>query len=319
MSFISIISKLLSRIDWIVIGECLNSIHHIGGAVVSVTTDGFITDIENLESKLSKNYLFASYKKIRLYLCNDDTALELKHEGVGILSWTTRGQLGFESKIIATTGLQHFYTKNDMVEVLVETFKSEGKIIEYIQSRLRSPSDIYKKGGHVTMIYKDQNYRMHFDNKRVLEAPIERQIREGVLSEVLMNSRPLSTTCHGENLRYISKIPKVKQYSRFSGTVGKTLRYKKMEDLAVQNFVKGLLSNPPMFNLHRVGLESYKAIVSYIKNYNSSIKITEDSIASLKNRSIKWKSVPKTKETEAFVKYLLNKFKIFDEGCFFRL
>ena len=35
-----------------VIGECLQNIYKIGGRVVSVTTDGFVTDIEDLESRL---------------------------------------------------------------------------------------------------------------------------------------------------------------------------------------------------------------------------------------------------------------------------
>jgi Ni/Co efflux regulator RcnB len=59
-----------------------------------------------------------------------------------------------------------------MIDVFTETFKSESKTIEYIQSRLRSASDIYKKGGHVTMVYRDQQFRMHFYNKRVLEDPL---------------------------------------------------------------------------------------------------------------------------------------------------
>lgn len=56
-----------------------------------------------------------------------------------------------------------------MLKVFTETFFSENKTIEYFQSRLRSAKDVYKNGGHVTMVYKDQQFRMHFYNKRVLE------------------------------------------------------------------------------------------------------------------------------------------------------
>lgn len=52
-----------------------------------------------------------------------------------------------------------------MLEILIETFQSESKTIEYIQSRLRSATDIFQKGGHVTMVYKDQQFRMHYDKK----------------------------------------------------------------------------------------------------------------------------------------------------------
>lgn len=35
-----------------VLGECLHNIKYLGGKIVSVTTDGFITDIENLEDRI---------------------------------------------------------------------------------------------------------------------------------------------------------------------------------------------------------------------------------------------------------------------------
>jgi hypothetical protein len=75
-----------------------------------------------------------------------------------------------ESKIIATTGFQHrvYGSKTEMLEGFISTFKSEHKTLEFIQSRLRSASEIYKKGGQVTMVYRDQLFRMHYDNRRVL-------------------------------------------------------------------------------------------------------------------------------------------------------
>ena len=69
-----------------VIGECLDAINRLGGLVVSVTTDGFITNLCNLESKLEGKYLVSEYKKIREMLSNDNTGLELKNEGKGILA-----------------------------------------------------------------------------------------------------------------------------------------------------------------------------------------------------------------------------------------
>ena len=75
-----------------VIGECLHNIQKIGGKVVSVTTDGFITDIADLESKLLKllpaedTILLQKYKQIRCDLSNNNEALETKSGGKGILS-----------------------------------------------------------------------------------------------------------------------------------------------------------------------------------------------------------------------------------------
>jgi hypothetical protein len=299
-----------------IIGECLDGIHKLGGLVVSVTTDGFITNLIDIESRIQSNYLLSEFKKIRKVLSEDDTGLELKHSGKGLLAWTTRGQLGFESKILATTGFQHYYSLTNMVKALTETFHSSSKKIEFIQTRLRSAKDIYKKGGHVTMVYKDQQFRMHFDNKRVIEV-FEDQIEADLIQESLLDSKPLLDINHGENLRFISKLTKEKQYSRFSNLTNLN-RYKNNEDLVVTNFIKGLLSEPPMFKLHRNGLESYKAIVEYIKEFNPARKISPQSIALLKNRSIKWKSVPKDTSSEEFVKYIKIKFIDFDEESFFR-
>jgi hypothetical protein len=86
------------------------------------------------------------------------------------------------------------------MEVFTDTFKSDDKTLEYIQSRLRSATDIYKHGGHVTMVYRDQLFRMHYDNKRVLVDD-----RLGLTEEVLLDSKPLQNISQGENLRFISK------------------------------------------------------------------------------------------------------------------
>jgi hypothetical protein len=56
------------------------------GKVVSVTTDGFITNINNLESKLKGNLLLTEFNKLREELSGDDTGLEIKNYGKGIIS-----------------------------------------------------------------------------------------------------------------------------------------------------------------------------------------------------------------------------------------
>jgi hypothetical protein len=153
-----------------VIGECLHSIQELGGVVVSVTTDGFLTNVEELDEKLVSKYLYGEFKNIRMLLANETLGLELKNSGKGIIAWSTRGQLGIESNIIATTGFQHrvYNTKEEFIKGFLEVLKSDMKTIEFSQSRLRSASEIYQKGGHVTMIHRDQLFRMHYDNRRVL-------------------------------------------------------------------------------------------------------------------------------------------------------
>jgi hypothetical protein len=97
----------------------------------------------------------------------------MKNEGQGLIAWSTRGPLGIDSPILATTVFQHkFYKKNELLNLFIETFHFESKTIEYIKTRLRSAKDIYLKGGHVTKVYRDQQIRMHFYNKRLIQIPL---------------------------------------------------------------------------------------------------------------------------------------------------
>lgn len=75
-----------------VIAETLNNINYLGGRIISVTTDGFISDIENLEEKLLKLelkdiILLKYYRIMRAMLSGDSAAFELKKKEVnGVLS-----------------------------------------------------------------------------------------------------------------------------------------------------------------------------------------------------------------------------------------
>ncbi|KAI5849677.1 hypothetical protein GGS23DRAFT_591650 [Durotheca rogersii] len=75
----------------VVIGECLNNIKDMGGKAVSVTTDGFITDVINLEEKLlnlplNKTFFFRLFKTFREVISEnpDEKALEIKNEEGGL-------------------------------------------------------------------------------------------------------------------------------------------------------------------------------------------------------------------------------------------
>ena len=76
-----------------VIGECLHNIKKLGGKVVSTTTDGFITNIVDLETKLlslpeDEISLFSLFRKLRIDLTGSETTtcLELKYKSKGIIS-----------------------------------------------------------------------------------------------------------------------------------------------------------------------------------------------------------------------------------------
>jgi hypothetical protein len=291
-----------------IIGECL---HNINGLVVSVTTDGFITNVDKLEDKLQENILFKYFKKIRFLLSGDSNGLELKNSGEGIISWNTRGQLGIKSSIKATTGYQ---TKNinhyELVKKFLEVFKSD-KNLEYIQTTLRSAKDIFKSGGHVTKLFQDQVYRLLYDNRRLI---IDSKNKDTNTFE-LLDSKPLKDITEGANLRNTSRFLHTIFYNRRTHKVV-TAKYKNYIELAVRNFIKMLLLDPNKLNIKN-DFKNYNEIIDYLKKFYPKLKISKSSISHLKNRKVIEKSVPKTKETLEFVAFLKTRFKNFHENNFF--
>lgn len=79
--------------------------------------------------------------------------------------------MGLESGIQASTGFQTkvYRNRQQLLTLFEGVLKSERKELEYVQSSLRSAKEVYKDGGNVTMKYRDQIFRMHYDNRRVLK------------------------------------------------------------------------------------------------------------------------------------------------------
>ena len=331
------------------VGECLHAIQNLGGKVVSVTTDGFITDIHDLEGKIiglrnEDSFLLSNFKMLREEISRDDTALEIKHDGKGVISWSTRGQLGIESNIKATTGFQNRnYTHPELVELFTEKFKTDDRTLEYIQSTLRSALTISKKGGHVTMIYKDQKFSLKYDNRRliidgyrVINPYVEKYNKEVILEkdfisiddnivqtsktktnqDFLYDSMPLKDSTICRNLRYISNKPRLKEYNQKTSTTVKNT-YRNYNELGVRNFIKGLISNPPIFSDIAIELNTYEKIIDFVRGYDPKFKVSKSSISNLKNRKMILKQVPRTIETLNFVNFVKTRFPGFDESKFF--
>ena len=300
-----------------IIGECLQGIQDNDGLVVSATTDGFITNVKDLEVLISKSFLFCEFKQIRKSLSGNNTGLEIKSSGKGVIAWSTRGQLGLESDIIATTGFQHqvYKSKKHMLDGMLDLIKSEHKTMEFTQSRLRSAADVYNKGGHVTMQYRDQIFRMHYDNRRVLNW--NTTIPSSV--ECLVDSIPLETVTQGKNLRFIGRMSKTKLYGKYTSEGrGKS---KTKEDMIVRYFIYGLLSQPPKFKLNRNELKSYQLIAEFLHSFNPQLKISASGLAKLKYRinknELKCIPVQKSYQSEEFVKYVQQRFEDFDVEAFY--
>lgn len=88
-----LIASYITSFVRVVVGECLQNLQEINGNVISVTTDGFITDVEDLEEKLlaldnSKSLFLRIFLNLRRFVTNPgERCLELKNvEGDGVKS-----------------------------------------------------------------------------------------------------------------------------------------------------------------------------------------------------------------------------------------
>jgi hypothetical protein len=185
-----VIASYITGFTRALVGECLSNISHLNGRVVSTTTDGFITDVKDLEAllnSLGNTQCLNAYQRIRDVLTTstntdiedtpDNSALEIKTvETEGIITIKTRGQLGFDiNGISATTGFQaRNFDKKFLIEEFTKmlTGDNTNKTFDFIQSGLRNATNVYNDGGHVIRKYKDQKYSLNFDDKRcIIDTP----------------------------------------------------------------------------------------------------------------------------------------------------
>jgi hypothetical protein len=313
-----------------VIGECLHNIQKINGKIVSVTTDGFITNIDNLEEEIMKLpegdwILLKKYRLLRMELTNgiDPNALELKNSGgnKGVISWTTRGQLGVENNMTATTGFQRQdEDRSELVTQFKNILKSKDKFAEYTRKSLRGAKDIFEKGGHVTMVLKDQVFRLLYDNRRHIQEPqIFKESKTFDLSSYILDSKPLKNVKECKSLRFLSKFPTTKPFNQNNANKALT-SYKSNLEIGVRNFIKAYYSKNEKFGLKGNEFKHVKDLIDFIYGNKStkSIKISTSSISKLRNRKLFWKQVPRTVENLQFAGYVKLHYPNFNEDLFFK-
>jgi len=215
---------------------------------------------------------------------------------------------------MATTGFQRTqFDVGYLEKVLLSTLKSKDKSVEFTNKSLRSAIDVYKKGGHVTMIYKDQVFRLHYDNRRVIEVPEDLKGKYE-FHDVLLNSKPVQNKDFSLITRYVSKLQKSRIYNVTTSTgVGNT--YKSYKEVAVRSFIKGYFSRK--YNLKGNEFRSYDELIKFVQCYDEKYKITKSNLSTLKNRKASIKPVPRKPDTVAFVEYVKRTLPWFDEKEFY--
>jgi hypothetical protein len=132
----------------------------------------------------------------------------------------------------------------------------------------------------------------------------------------MVDSLPIPTVKTGECLRYLGSLVKKKLYSKYNNT-GIKNKYVCVEETAVRNFIKGLVSSPPLYNLPIACYTTSQDIIDLIRGYNPELKISVESISRYKSRRIKLGKVKKSKETDGFVKYIQRVYPSFDVNSFY--
>jgi len=232
---------------------------------------------------------------------------------------------------------------------------NEDRTIEFLQTTLRSALEISKFGGHVTMKYEDRKFSLLYDNRRFIQDEklleqflenntIKMSFNETEISKIdlikmskrgyynnnsefdltksfkkhlLLDSKPLKNSVSCFNLRKIASKLRVFEYNqRTSVKIDK--KYKNYSDIAIRNFIKGIYSKPPIYSGIAQSFKDYSSLIAFIKDFDTKVKISKQSISNLKNRKIINKQVPKTDETISFVNYIKKKFPDFNESLFYK-
>jgi len=234
---------------------------------------------------------------------------------------------------------------------------NEDRSIEFLQTTLRSALEISKFGGHVTMKYEDRKFSLLYDNRRfiqddkLLEQLLENNtikmsfneteteiskieliklskrgyynnnsksdLTKSFKEHLLLDSKPLKNSVSCFNLRKITSKIRVSDYNQRTSVKIDT-KYKNYSDIAIQNFIKGIYSKPPIYSGIAESFKDYSSLIAFIKGFDTKFKISKQSISNMKNRKIIHKQVPRTDETISFVNYIKMKFPDFNESLFYK-
>ena len=103
--------------------------------------------------------------------------IEKKTDSRGIVTITTRGQLGLRADgtdgIGAMTGFQRKYASTpELIEVLSDKINNDedhAKELHFPYMHLRPLTHVYKGGGHQGLVVEDRIYKIKYDNKRLID------------------------------------------------------------------------------------------------------------------------------------------------------
>lgn len=292
------------------VSELMNFVADKGGDVISCTTDGFITNLQGLE-KLN-GYEVGVFSKVyslaRLRLSGKNELLELKHiENTGLISWSTRGQLGLEGKIRAMTGYQVTIQSQELVEKVLDVMHGD-KTLPFVQFSLRSAKDIYQKGGNVTAKLQEKVLNMKHDNRRNVTELSE--LNEGFFAISLPHESIISC----KKFRLISSLGSKRFNVFYPSGSSKSTDNKNYLSLTKRMLVRALLNHPSLFGFDNTLTRS--EIVEFLAKYK--IVCRKDFVTKQKSLVFVKNSLPSTTAVLKVLECIQQDHPAFDKTIFIR-
>jgi hypothetical protein len=310
-----VISSHITGLIRAVLGEVIRQVNIKGGKIISCTTDGLITNMPDLIKEINyDNKLISIYSNLREEISGDKNILEIKHVVKGIISWSTRGQLGIEplngnlkENISAMTGFQpRHFPMTDRINLVENAFADNNLTINFAQRSLRKVTDIFKDGGHVTAKVSEKSFRLVYDNRRQI-------IETGILpSYNLLYSKPFLNKNVATTIKAIGKLGSDlyapnSEYTIKSGS-------KDYIDIALRSFIRALLQSK--LNLIN-SFNNYNELINFIDT-TFKVKMKPSYIANQKRRAFIPNMVPYNNQTRGVVEKIINKFPNFDTTKFYQ-
>jgi len=312
-----------------VLSELLNDVLNMGGKVISCTTDGFLTNIADLEEYPFKGELAGMYKESRKLLTGSSQLLEVKHTSKGVASWSTRGQLGLgdDSTLAAITGFQRkLLSVEELQDLVSKVFESGNYSLTYIQQSLSKARTSFDYG-HVTRTLREQIFNFEHDGRRLLDTvdylPCKGLVDSsphnniGEALEARAHIKALKSKYEGSS-NYTPDSTRISTNAKLAqaGVKGQFLK------AAILMFVRGYYGNALGINNHE--MLDPPILVALLRDFIRTTGLETDLnfknsnfVRNHRNEPFLAHNIPKTQATLLFAKYIANLFPGFDTDLLF--
>lgn len=236
--------------------------------------------------------------------------LEKKHsDSKGVISWSTRGQVGLEGNIKATTGLR--VSRDKAVEVVKKAFSSEERTYKYMGMSLRGPNTIYKDGGMVTPEYTENTFMPIFDNRR--EVNDVEVMKDFDPLKHFITTTPFNNVEECSIARQLGKLT-LRKYSELSSLEVVNPRFDTYLNLCIRMFIRICYHRPDILGTDAV---LYRLEIIDVLN-NLGVVKTPNYVSVQKRFKFIEKSIPRVPSTISFVDKVKVLYPNFKESLFFK-